>query len=148
MTEWKPRDIPARRPGWEHAYALILEKQAQVPFSWGEADCLTRVADLCRAMTGVNPFPMGMRRYRTAAGAAKQLKNLGFNDVDAALSAVFPEIAKAKARRGDCGVGEVRIQGKMVVATFIVMGAQAVGSNERGPVVVPTLALKRTFKVG
>lgn len=148
MTEFTPPAIPARKPGWEHAYAIVLQKLTDTPFKWGEADCLTRVADLCRALTGVNPLPARYRRYTTAIGAARQLVRMGFADIDAALSAGFPEVAKAKARRGDCGIANVRIAGQVVEATFIVMGAQAVASNERGAVVIQTMQLKKTFAIG
>ncbi len=144
---WKPPAIPARLPGWEHVYAEMLEQQAKTPFAWGSADCLTRVADLCKAMTGVSPMPMSLRRYRTAAGAQRALQKLGFDDVAAALAAVFPEVPRAMARRGDCGVAEVRVAGEMILATFIVMGPNAIGTNARGPVVIPTLSLKRTFRI-
>lgn len=148
MSEFKPKVIPARQPGWEHAYAVTLQRLAETPFHWGTADCMTRVADMCFAITGVNPFPASSRRYRTAAGATRQLARLGFDDVDAALSAQFPEVPRLKARRGDCGVGQVRVAGEWVVAAFIVMGANAVGANEKGPVIVPTVKLRKTFAIG
>lgn len=146
--KWTPPVVPKRQPGWEHAYAVTLERLAAQPFAWGQADCLTRVADLCEAMTGVNPLTSGSRRYRTAAGAARTLARLGFTDIEQALASVFPPVPKSKARRGDCGVGIVNIGGEQMLSTFIVMGAQAVGSNERGPVVVQTMQLKSTFSVG
>lgn len=145
---WKPPTIPPRKPGWEHAYAAELQEQARMPFAWGKADCLTRVADLCKAMTGVNPLPMAKRRYTTERGALRQMAKLGFASIEDALAAVFPDVPKAKARRGDCGVAEVRVNGEMTLSTFIVTGVTALGSDERGPVVIPTLALKRTFAVG
>ncbi len=145
---WSPVEIPSRKPGWEHAYAELLQRQAETVFAWGKADCLTRVADLCESITGANPLPKSMRRYRTAAGAARVMARLGFADVGEALAATFPETARAKARRGDCGVAEVHIGGKPVLSTFIIIGTSAVGSNERGPVVIPTMSLKRTFRIG
>lgn len=140
--------IPPRQPGWEHAYAVTLQRLVDTPFQWGAADCITRVLDLCEAMTGVNPLPAGERGYKTAIGAARKLKDLGFADLEAALAATFPEVPKARARRGDCGLAAVRVAGKTIDATFIVMGAQAVASNERGPVVIQTMQLRKTFAVG
>lgn len=148
MMTWTAPVIPARKPGWEHAYAEKLQALVDMPFSWGKGDCIARVLDLCEAMTGVNPLPVSQRRYSTAAGAAKVMKRLGFESVGHALGAVFSEVAKSKARRGDCGVADVRIAGEIVEAAFIVMGAQAVASNERGPVVIQTLQLKKTFAIG
>lgn len=145
---WSPPTIPARLAGWEHAYASMVERLAATPFEWGAADCVARVLDLCEVMTGVNPLPASQRRYKTANGAALRLARLGFSDLDAALGSVFPAVPKARARRGDCGIGDVRIGGQSVEVAFIVMGANALASNERGPVVVQTMQLRKTFAIG
>lgn len=140
--------IPARKPGWEHAYAVVLEKLADTPFQWGRADCLTRVADICKAMTGVNPLPARFRRYTTGLGAARQMKRAGHDSIEQALAATFPEVPRSRARRGDCGIGEVRVRGEVVQATFVVMGTNAIAANERGAVVISTLQLAKTFAIG
>ena len=56
-------------------------------------------------MSGVDPM-RGLSRYSTEAGAWKQLFKLDFRDVEEALQAVFPEVERMRARRGDCGVRE------------------------------------------
>lgn len=145
---WSPPVVPPRRPGWEHAYAEITEQFGRTPFSWGTADCLTRVADLTEAMTGVNPLPYMMRRYRSAAGAEMVLQELGFATPADALAAVFPSVPVSMARRGDCGIGSVRVAGEVHDAAFIVLGVNALGAGEKGAVVVPTLMLKQTFAIG
>lgn len=145
MTTWSPRPIPLRKPGWESRFVAALEAQLATPFAWGVSDCLVVPAEICRAMTGVNPFPMRLRRYRTATGALRLLQGLGFADVRGPLEAAFKPVSKARARRGDCGV---RMAGAGY-STFVVLGnGMAVGKGETGPVVVPVLSLETTYAVG
>jgi len=148
MLKWTAPSIPARKVGWERAYVEALQKYADSPFVWGASDCLMGPADLCEAMTGVNPFPIEFRRYRTASGSFRVLKSMGMADVEEAIAAVMPRIPVAHARRGDVGVGEFMVRGRMVLATYVVMGSTALGKNDDGNVVVPTLRLRSAFKVG
>ena len=76
------------------------------------------------------------------------LARLGFASVEDALAAVFPDIPLMAARRGDCGVLEQLVDGKPWLTTLIVTGDRAMGKGPRGPVIVPTLRLKRTFAIG
>ena len=145
---WSPPNIPARRPGWERQFVSTMERLQTTPFGWSpDAHCLGAPATLCQAMTGVDPM-RGLRRYSTEAGAWRQLFKLGFRDVEEALQAVFPEVDRMRARRGDCGVLEQKIDGQPWIATFIVMGDRALGRSPKGPVYVPTPALKRCFAIG
>ena len=145
---WTVPTIPARRPGWERAYVEVMERQAQLPFGWTpEAHCLGTPAELCLAMTGVDPM-RGLRGYSTEAGAMKALFKLGFSDVEQALQAVFPTITNLRARRGECGVLEQVVDGRPWLASFVVMGEMARGKGPDGLVHVPTARLKRCFAIG
>lgn len=140
-------DIPKRLPGWERAYADTISRLAATPFSWRE-NCLTRVADVCEAMTGVNPFPRDLRTFTTKTAALRALNERGFGSEEDALAAFFPPIPLAMARRGDCAIGMVRVKGETPTSTFIVMGSKALGANESGVVVVDALMLKKAFRIG
>ncbi|HTN63522.1 MAG TPA: hypothetical protein VL147_18535, partial [Devosia sp.] len=109
--------------------------------------CLIVPADLCRAMTGTDPM-RGLRRYGTEAGAMKVLLRLGFRSVEDALAVVFAPIDPLRARRGDCGVLAQMQDGRPWLSTLIVMGDRAVGKGPRGPMIVATSSLKRTFAIG
>jgi hypothetical protein len=115
------------------------------PFEWGVSDCITAVADVCDALCGRNPLPAKLRAYRTEDAAAALMAALGFGSLTEALAAVFPEIARSRARRGDCGVLEASALGP---ASFVVLGANAVGKGLTGPVYVPVTRLARTFAIG
>ena len=147
---WTPPIIKPRKPGWDAAMISVLEEHLAQPHTWGISDCLIVPADICRAMTGSNPFPNRMRRYRTESGALKLLLKLGFRDVEDALKAAFPTRPLAQARRGDCGVVEGWIDGRSVLSTVIIIGGgKAIGrdlNNQR--ITVPALSLRSAFEVG
>ncbi|MBJ3783425.1 DUF6950 family protein [Devosia sediminis] len=144
---WPPA-IPARVPGWERAFVAVMTEQLALPFGWSpDAHCLGTPALLCVGMTGVDPMH-GFKRHSTEAAAWKQLFKLGFSDVEGALQAVFPEISPLLARRGDCGILDQEVEGRPSIATFVIMGSQAVGRSPRGPVYVPVGALRRCFAIG
>jgi|GEM_PF-1689221 len=147
MTRTLP-NIPARKPGWERSFVAIMARHVATPFAWTpEAHCLAAPAELCLAMTGVDPMK-GFRRHRSEAGALLAMRRAGFETVEDALAAVFPEIPKLLARRGDCGVLAQDVEGRPWLTSFVVMGAMAVGKSARGPIYVPTATLKRAFAIG
>lgn len=137
-----------RQPGWEPRYIAALERHMAAPFEWGVSDCLSVVADVAEAICGVNPLPAKRRRYRTAPGAARQLRRLGYQTIEEALGGTFEQIPVLKARRGDCGVLEQMVDGETQQAAVIVMGAIAVGKGPDGPMHVPLGRLKAAFAIG
>lgn len=147
---WSPPVVPARLPGWETAYARVLESHLANAFAWGTSDCLILPADLCLAMTGVEVFPAELRRYDSEIGALKLLSKLGLGGVEDALRRAFPPVPVARARRGDCGVRTVTIDGRATASAFVVLGnGMAVGKAEgRGKVIVPVFELTSAFAIG
>lgn len=145
---WTPPIIPRRLPGWEGRLARTLESHLDRPFAWGVSDCLTIAADVCMAMTGVDPFPVELRaHYDDERSALALLARLGFDDVSGPLERAFKRIPKARARRGDCGVlADPAGRGR---ATLIVIGSMAIGRSAAGGLaVVPVLSLDATYAIG
>lgn len=141
-------NIPARKPGWERSYVEVMERHAMLPFDWtSSAHCLAAPAALCLAMTGVDPMK-GFRGYSTEVGALKALRRAGFQTVEDALAATFPDISHLRARRGDCGVLEQTVNGRPWFTSFVVMGELARGKGPDGPVHVPVARLKCCFAIG
>lgn len=147
---WTPKPIPGRLPGWDKVLVARLEHILATPFAWGISDCLTSAADVCEAMTGVQPFPKGLRRYRTAEGAQRLLFKLGFNDVSGPLETIFRPIPQAMARRGDVAVRRIAVHGVETLTTFIVLGnGMAVGKQEGvAHTLLPVLQLDRAYAIG
>lgn len=136
-------EVPARQANWEAGLIGTLKDYMAKPFAWGEADCLTLVADTCLAMTGIDPL-QPLRGYKTEADAAKLMALRGCSGVGEALAQAFPEVPIAQARRGDCGYIERAGQQLAVV----VYGAEVFGRHERGAFRLPSSQLVRAFKVG
>ncbi|MBI1246168.1 MAG: hypothetical protein GC202_14295 [Alphaproteobacteria bacterium] len=117
------------------------------PFAWGSSDCLSLAADMVEALTGVDPMK-GLRRYRSAAGAARVLSGLGFSDLEAAIAAVLPAQSLTLARRGDIGVLAQDGGNGRLISTVLVAGEMAFGRTPAGRIAVPVLNLKSAYRVG
>jgi hypothetical protein len=134
--------VPARTKGWEDRLYETLDAINGEPIAWGRYDCITRVADVCLAMTGVDPMADFRGEYSTEAEAAKLIVARGCEDVAGLLAQAFPEVPPLMARRGDCGV----VYGPDgVPAAVVIEGATASGA---GSVRVSVTRVARAFRVG
>lgn len=109
---------------------------------WG-ADCWRLVMDTVEAVSGERLYA-DLPAYSSAMGAARLLKERGFDSVGDALAAVLSEVPPALAQRGDVGVVEDR-GGE---AGVVVIGADVLGMAPAGLARVPRARLKRAFRVG
>ena len=147
--------VPATRArGWEIALARVVEHHAATPFAWGASDCLTLVADAAQALTGFDPMAQYRGRYQSGGGAARLLKKAGHADLGAALAARFEEVAPAMARRGDAGLVETTVRGRLSLAAVVITGAEVVGKSPPGRdggtglSIVSRDRLVRAFRIG
>jgi hypothetical protein len=145
---------PARVKGWEIALAEVVERHAMTPFAWGSSDCLTLVADAALALTGSDPLAAHRGSYQSGAGATRRLKQAGHADLGAALAASFTEVSPAMARRGDAGLVETRVRGRVVLAAVVITGAEVAGKSSPGKgdgtglTILSRDRLARAFRVG
>lgn len=147
---------PARHSGWDVALVETMAKHQATPFAWGKSDCITRIADLSLAMTGVDPMVDLRGSYDSAAGSAGVLKDLGFKDIEAALAKHFEPVAPAMARRGDCGIVVTQAGNREVKAGVIVMGEYLLGcalpsmpeTDELGTIWLPRERLVSAYRIG
>lgn len=95
-----------RVKGWERLLKVAVEKHMALPSVYGTSDCYLIPDDAVEAVTGKTMFGATARRYKTPAGAAKQLRKRGFETVEDAFRSKFREIAPSLAQRGDIGVVE------------------------------------------
>lgn len=89
-----------RQPNWASDLARALMDWQGRPFVWGVCDCLTLCRQMGRVITGRDVLE-GLPDYSTEAGAARQLRRLGFASLPDLVAAALPEIPPAGARRGD-----------------------------------------------
>jgi len=97
-----------RRSDWQNRLADAIEVAREMPFSWGSHDCATWAFDIRRDLTGGEDIAALWRgRYRTALGAHRVMKRLGWVSLEAAgrdlLGTPLPSVLHAK--RGDLVLG-------------------------------------------
>lgn len=138
----------ARIPGWDIRLAEVVESLGAAPFSWGEADCLTMVADVDRAMTGYDPMAGLRGKYRSAGGAVRLMRKLGYASIDAALGERYPETGPAMARRGDCGIVAAN-EGTFLFGAVVVLGDVVMArASQGGRTLLPRERMLRAFRIG
>lgn len=93
-----------RLPGWELRLAEAIEAARDQPFRWGVHDCAIWAFDLRRDLTGGDDVAALWRgRYRTARGAHRVMRRLGWSSLEAAGRDLLGEpLASVRlAQRGD-----------------------------------------------
>lgn len=77
-----------RRPDWYTRYVAFIEEMRQEPFVWGTADC--GPAWVGRAVEVItdqpNPAAEYIGKYKTARGALRLMRKLGYKDLREAAS--------------------------------------------------------------
>ncbi|MDM9623855.1 hypothetical protein [Rhizobium sp. S96] len=132
----------ARLPGWEKRLNAVVAKHQALPSIYGTSDCYLIADDGVEAVTGDRMYADAIG-YKTEAGAAKKLRQHGFETVRDAFSAKFAEIAPSMAQRGDIGV--VDRDGVLTGGLFT-----SIGFMTRGPEAVeflPSSSVAYAFKV-
>lgn len=129
-------------PDWEKRLNEVIEKHMALPSEFGVSDCYLIPAHAFEAITG-EPLYEGVR-YKTEAGAGKQLRKRGFETVEDAFRARLPEIGRLMAQRGDLGV--VERDGVISGGVFTIIGFATRG--ERSVEFLPATEVKTAFQVG
>ncbi len=119
-----------------------LKSAAPRRFAYGTHDCALFTAGWVRLVSG-RDLTLGIRYSSLRAGLAA-LAAQGFADHVAVAAATLPEIAPARARRGDVAVLDGP-NGAPVLA--IVLGERIVGLTRDGLRQVPLSAARRAFRV-
>ena len=90
--------------GWESILAAAVESARTRSFNWGTHDCATWAFDLRRDLTsGDDTAALWRGRYRTARGAARILRRLGWASMsEAGIALLGVPLANVRlAQRGD-----------------------------------------------
>lgn len=90
-----------RLPDWPERLALTIERARGVPFTWGEADCVSFAAAAVHAVTGADVLGPVRGGWSSAGGAYRLLRRRG-----GLLAAVCSVVGSPRpdvklARRGD-----------------------------------------------
>lgn len=98
----------ARVADWERRLVQAVESVRGKSFSWGTHDCATWAFDIRRDLTGGEDIAALWRgRYRTALGAHRVMKRLGWDSLEAAGRDLLgmPLSTVLQAKRGDLVLG-------------------------------------------
>lgn len=90
--------------GWETVLAAAVESARTRSFTWGTHDCATWAFDLRRELSGGDDTAALWRgRYRTARGATRVMRRLGWTSMSEAGTALLgtPLANVRLAQRGD-----------------------------------------------
>lgn len=129
-------------PHWEHRLAAAVASARSQPFAWGSHDCATWAFDLRQDLTGGPDVAARWRgHYRTAMGATRVMRRLGWADLAAMGRALLgePHPTVLFAQRGDVVLGPDGFG--------ICLGAQAVGMAPAGLVTLPLSACRLAWPV-
>ena len=127
----------ARIPGWELRLAAAIDAARDRPFRWGEHDCAIWAFDLRRDLTGGDDTAQLWRgRYRTARGAVRVMRRLGWRSLEAAGRDLLGEPLPSfhLAQRGDL------VLARSGLGFGACLGARAAGIAPSGLVLVPLSA--------
>ena len=105
--------------------AAYIAARQDMPFAWGQNDCVTFAAGAVHALTGLDPLA-GIARWKTERGAMMALKRRG--GLIAAVSSVLPTIALAHAHRGDIAA----VEGPDGPYLMVIEGVTLVGPSPQG----------------
>lgn len=93
-----------RLEGWEVRLFDAVEAARARPFEWGHHDCATWAFDVRRSLVGGDDLAGLWRgRYRTALGAQRVMRKLGWSDIEAMGRSLLgdPLASVLMAQRGD-----------------------------------------------
>lgn len=139
---------------WQAALAEAVRLQINAPFKYGKRDCCIAAADIVEAMTGDDLMKAFRGKYRSAAGAARQVKRVGESDLLGVLRQVadehgLKEIAPVKATMGDLVLTDKRLHDNATgQACGVCMGNTAIFPADKGWINVGRKDWVSCFKVG
>ena len=132
------------RPGWERMLAEAVEAARGRPFRWGQHDCAIWAFDLRRDLTGGDDVAVLWRgRYRTAAGAQRAMRRLGWQSSEAMgralLGAPLPSVSLAQ--RGDIVLSATGL------GFGVCLGALAAGIAPAGLILTPIATTALAWRI-
>ena len=132
-----------RVENWPAALAAEIASAQNKPFAWGSHDCGTFAAAVETAVTGETGFGDALGGYKTAIGAARKLRKIGFATIEDLVAARLVEITPSFAQRGDV----VAIDTDLGPAIGVVTGADALTPGLEGLVRYPVTVARRAWRV-
>lgn len=125
---------PTRIEGWETLLSDTIIRAQSRPFAWGSHDCAIWAFDTRRLLTsGPDHASLWRGRYRTALGATRVMRKLGWRSLEEGGRVLLGPPLKARllAQRGDL------VLGGSPEAFGVCLGAQAAFVGADGIMLLP-----------
>lgn len=132
----------SRKTDWPRRLKKALTSHVRMPFEYGKSDCFMICSDVVKAMTGKAPYPKALG-YKTEAGAAKKLKQHGFETVEDAWRAKYEEIHPFQIGRGDIAI----VQTEAGIAGAVFDGKHLFTKGPESNTFLPVTHAKTAFRV-
>lgn len=133
-----------RVEGWDINLVTVTNAMSSRPHIWGDNDCAIFAANAIEAMTGADLMAKIRGRYSTAIGAARVIKNDGFESLADYVSSLLPEISLHDAKRGDL----IMCDGPQGEFLAIKERRYAIGPGVLGVEAVRKSQFRKAWKVG
>lgn len=138
-------DLGRRLRDWPERLSMFHASVRDKPHAYGRHDCLLYPAGAVEAVTGVDLAAGHRGKYRSAAGASRYLRSIGFASAEALIDSLLPSRLVSFARRGDIVMGADGIPGVCLGERAAFVG---VGEERAGLVTVATVECVRAWSVG
>lgn len=90
-----------RLPDWENRLSAFITERFDMPFEWGQNDCILFAMSAVEAMTGEDKGAAYRGRYSDKEGAALALREIGKGTLLKTVDSQFDRRPAGTARRGD-----------------------------------------------
>tara|TARA_R110000796_G_scaffold173868_1_gene290825 strand:+ start:15331 stop:15747 length:417 start_codon:yes stop_codon:yes gene_type:complete len=130
-----------RLKGWESRLAAFVETAREVPFKWGENDCVTLAADVTEAIAGFDFMADFRGTYRDRRGAARAIRDRG-GLASHLLALGFARTDDRRLLRGDV-VLTVDAAGEDTLRVYI--GGSFIGPGESGLEFLDKVVIVKAF---
>jgi len=128
---------------WPSRLNEYLLAATERPFCWGENDCATFVFGAAEAMTGEDHAASWRGKYKTKAGALKQIKKHGVENLGAWLDKFYSRQPINFSQRGDI----VSVDQDVFGAFGIVLGSEAIFLGPDGTEARPLDVIDYSWRV-
>lgn len=136
-----------RHPDWRARLFAHVEMHLRTPFVWGRHDCCTFADGAVAAVLGAPLFEDWLGGYDGLTGAWRQLRQLGHDSLDGAISARLPIVAgHRRLRRGD--LAAFASEDATMPALGVVTGQQAHCLGVEGLTALPLVRSTHGWMVG
>lgn len=136
-----------RLPDWNARLHAFVDAAKRRPFDWTAHNCGEHwAAGAVEAMTGADLAAPYRDRYASALGAARVVRNEGFETIADLVAAHLPEIHVSAARLGD--LAAIPATDAFGYTLGIVNGEMILVLRADGMGLVPLFDATRAFRVG